>query len=345
VERPKDQTPGEGALTISSEDKHTGSPSRARDGDGSLGPAERVPRPLGPDSLLWKYFGDRRSALIVGRAGTTENMYPQLGQAVSDHSVIFTNLFARVQRSVPRIMEAVYGEAPTKTGLQIRNFHKPLTGTMSDGSKFHGQAYSGLDPETFYWAHATFLDSIFVTCERFIRPLSDDEKEQMFQESRDWYSLYGVDPTGTPATYDEFMQYWDRAVAEDLVGHTKVAQYTVGYITKGITRAFPRPQAIPKPLWDKLFAPMINTLAAFLGAGGLDDALRDKLGISWSAGQDRRYRRFCAAVRAIGPAWERLAPLKWRYAPEAVAGFQREGIDPRQIQPRPSSAGPSATAS
>ena len=322
-------------MTISSEDKHTDSATAARDRDGSLASNERAPRPVDPQSLLWKYFGDRRSLLLVGRAGTTENMYPQLGQAVSDHSVIFTNLLARVQRSVPRIMQAVYGDSPAKTGLQIRNFHKPLNGTMTDGSKFHGQAYVGLDPETFYWAHATFLDVVYVTCERFIRPLSDAEKEQLFQESREWYSLYGVDPTGTPETYQQFVQYWDRVVADDLVGHTKVAQYTVGYITKGISRAFPRPAAGPKPLWDKVFAPMIDTLAAFLGAGGLDSALRDKLGIAWSGAQERRYSRFCAAVRAVGPVWERLAPLKWRYDPAAVAAFQREGVDPRLIKPNP----------
>ena len=79
---------------------------------------------------------------------------------------------------------------------------------------------------------------------------------------------------------------------------------------------------------------MIDTLAAFLGAGGLDPALRDKLGIAWSGAQERRYRRFCAAVRAVGPAWERLAPLKWRYDPAAVGAFEREGVDPRLIKPK-----------
>jgi uncharacterized protein (DUF2236 family) len=305
---------------------------RARDGDGSLGGQGRAPRPVGPDSLVWKYFGDRRSLLLVGRAGTTENMYPQLGQAVSDHSVIFTDLFARVRRSVPRIMKAVYGDEPSKTGLQIRNFHKPLNGTMADGSKFDGQAYRGLDPETFYWAHASFLDSIYVTCERFIRPLSEAEKEQLFQESRNWYSLYGMDATGTPTTYREFRAYWDKVVSEDLVGHTKVARYTVGYITKGISRAFPRPRRVPAPLWSALMAPL-NTFASFLGAGGLDPALRTKLQIVWTDTQERRYQRFCSIIRATGVVWERLAPLKWRYDPAAVEGFNRLGVDPRQIRP------------
>ncbi|MBH0776760.1 oxygenase MpaB family protein [Nocardia bovistercoris] len=319
---------------MSIEREHAVPPPQARDGDASLAARQRIQRPVPPDSLTWKYFGDRRSLLLIGRAGTTENMYPQLGQAVSDHSVIFTDLFARVRRSVPRIMRVVYGDDGATTGVQIRNFHKPLRGTMADGSKFDGQPYSGLDPETFYWAHATFLDVLFLTCERFIRPLSDDEKEQLFQESRDWYSLYGMDATGTPATYREFEEYWRRVVAEDLVGHTKVARYTVGYITKGISRAVPRPRAVPKPLWTKIFAPALDTVAAFLGAGGLDPALRDRLGIPWTDRKDRRYRRFCAAVRAIGPAWERLAPLTWRYDPAAVAGFQREGVDPRRIRPR-----------
>ncbi|BAX96215.1 hypothetical protein MSTE_00880 [Mycobacteroides stephanolepidis] len=172
----------------------------ARDPDGSLSPSQRVQRPLPPNSLVWKYFADRRLSLLLGRAGTTENMYPQLGQAVSDHSVIFTNLFERVRRSLPPIANTVYGNTPVKTGLQIRNFHKPLAGVMSDETRYHGSAYKGLDPETFYWAHATFIDQIVTGVERFIKPLSNSEKEQIFAESRDSYSLYGVNASFEPRT-------------------------------------------------------------------------------------------------------------------------------------------------
>lgn len=306
----------------------------ARAGDGSLRREDQTPRPLLPDSLVWKYFGDRRIQLLVGRAGVTENMYPQLGQGVSDHSVIFTSLRERVKRSIPPIYNAVYGTEPEKVGIRIRNFHKPINGTMSDQSAYHGTPYRGLDPETFYWAHATFLDMIYAMTERFVRPLSLAEKEQIFQESRDWYSLYGMDPSPQPETYLEFKQYWDRTVREELVGHTRVAQYTVGYISKGITRVFPRPGAIPEPLWTNAFAPMINTFAAFLGAGALDPVMREKLDIPWTPAQARRYSAFCAIVRWGGVAWERFAPLHWRYVKEAVDGFEREGIDPRKIRVR-----------
>lgn len=316
----------------------TAGAQRARNRDGSMPSTERTQQPLRPDSLVWKYFGDHRLNLLLGRAGTTENMYPQLGQAVSDHSVIFINLFERVRRSLPPIANTVYGATPTKTGLQIRNFHKPLVGTMSDGSKYHGTPYAGLDPETFYWAHATFIDQLITGVDRFIKPLTIGEKEQIFAESKDWYSLYGVDDRFQPQTYAEFVQYWDRIVADELVGHTKVAQYTVGYITKGLSRAIPIPKRIPPRLWHLLLAPVLDGIGSFLGAGGLDPALRNKLGIPWSEQQEIRYRRFCATVRALGPAWERLAPLRIRYGKQAVEGFEREHVDPRTIAARAAAA-------
>lgn len=258
-------------------------------------------------------------------------MYPQLGQAVSDHSVIFRDLAERVRRSDLAILDVVYGVDPQKTALQIRGYHKRLTGVMTDGSKYEGTGYKALDPETFYWAHATFLDMMYTFVDRFIRRLSDAEREQLFQESRRWYSMYGVDDSVQPNNYDEFRQYWDRTVRDELVGHTKVARYTVGYVRKGITRAVTPPPSVPPWLWKRVMAPAIDTFYSFIGAGGLDPVMREKLDISWSRGQQRRYDAFCAAFRAVNPLWERVAPLGWRYVPQAVAAFRREGADPRRV--------------
>lgn len=47
---------------------------------------EAPPQPLGPDSLTWKYFGDWRGMLQGPFAGSMQNMHPQLGAAVKDHS-------------------------------------------------------------------------------------------------------------------------------------------------------------------------------------------------------------------------------------------------------------------
>jgi uncharacterized protein (DUF2236 family) len=43
--------------------------------------------PLGPQSLVWRYFGDNRMFLIGPRPAVLQNMLAELGQGVLDHSV------------------------------------------------------------------------------------------------------------------------------------------------------------------------------------------------------------------------------------------------------------------
>ena len=47
-------------------------------------------RPLGPQSLVWRYFGDNRMYLIGPRPAVLQNMLAELGQGVIDHSVFFS---------------------------------------------------------------------------------------------------------------------------------------------------------------------------------------------------------------------------------------------------------------
>ena len=42
--------------------------------------------PLGPDSLIWTYFGDRRIALIGPRPAVLQNMLAQLGRHGEVHA-------------------------------------------------------------------------------------------------------------------------------------------------------------------------------------------------------------------------------------------------------------------
>ena len=134
--------------------------------------------PLGPDSLTWRFFGDHRMALLGPRAAVLQNMLPALGQGVQDHSVWFAETLARLQRSIPPIYDTVYGADPGATGRQVRDFHRPIRGRLPDGSP-----YSALNPETYYWAHACFVEHLITATDTFIRRLSRAEKEQLFAES------------------------------------------------------------------------------------------------------------------------------------------------------------------
>ena len=66
------------------------------------------PAPLGPDSLTWRYFGDWRGMLQGPWAGSMQNMHPQLGAAVEDHSTFFRERWPRLLRSLYPIGGVVF---------------------------------------------------------------------------------------------------------------------------------------------------------------------------------------------------------------------------------------------
>jgi uncharacterized protein (DUF2236 family) len=148
---------------------------------------------------VWKYFGDRRIALIGPRPAVLQNMLAQLGQGVVDHSVFFADTAARIKRSLPPIYRTVYGSDDDNAGGMVRDFHKNIKGEMPD--EFGGGRYHALDPATYYWAHATFFDQVLYFTDTFVRRLSPAEKEQMYQESKTWYRRYGVSDKPMPADY------------------------------------------------------------------------------------------------------------------------------------------------
>lgn len=267
---------------------------------------------LGADSLVWKFYGDIRGVLGFQRLAGTENCIEQLGKAVEDHSVIFTDTIGRARRSGPPIMKTIYSADPQKWGRMVRDFHKPITGTISDGTRYHA-----LNPELFYWAHATFVDQVLYITDTFIRRLSYEEKVRIFEESKVWYSLYGVSARNQPQTYDEFVTYMESMF--DRFVPTKTILYATGYIRQGL----PGPRQIPRPLWKVLSAPL-NAFIRTVVVGTLPPQMKDVCRLQWSDKKERNFRRFAALMRALNPVFNRL-PVRWLYLPWAAeAGSARE---------------------
>lgn len=269
--------------------------------------------PLGPQSLVWRYFGDNRMFLIGPRPAVLQNMLAELGQGVLDHSVFFADSAARVKRSLPPIFLTVYGSEGDHPGRQVRDYHHHVKGEMPDGGRYHA-----LDPDTYFWAHATFVEQVLYFADTFVKRLTRAEKEQIYLESKTWYRRYGVSDRVLPADYAEFEAYWTRMLDEVLVAH-RTARYGVGYVTKG----FPCPKGVRPALW-RVIAVVFNPVAAFLTTGGMPPSTRAVLGLPWSEARERRYQRFAAVWRSrpVNWVWDRL-PMRVRYNRFARAGYAR----------------------
>jgi uncharacterized protein (DUF2236 family) len=266
---------------------------------------------------VWRYFGDNRMFLIGPRPAVLQNMLAELGQGVLDHSVFFDDTAARVKRSLPPIYNTVYGADGDNPGQQVRDFHTQIKGNMPSeygaGSRYHA-----LDPDTYFWAHATFVDQVLYFADTFVKRLSREDKEQIYLESKTWYRRYGVSDRPMPADYGAFERYWDRMIEEIVVAHP-TAKYGVGYVTKG----FPCPKGVPPAVWG-VIAPFFNPVAAFLTTGGMPPRTRDLLGLPWSDRQERRYQRFAALWRSrpVNWLWDHL-PMRLRYNGYALKGYAR----------------------
>ncbi len=288
-------------------------------GDDDAATDADAPMRLGPESLIWKFYGDNRTQFFgFQRVAGVENCIEQLGQGVLDHSVVFSDTLGRARRTATPLMNTVYSDDPHEWGRKVRDFHKPIKGTISDGSRYHA-----LNPELFYWAHATFVDQVIYTTDTFIRRLSDAEKERIFNEGKIWYGLYGVSDRGQPRTYDEFVAYWNEML-ERFVPH-KTVLYGTGYIRKGI----PAPRRVPKAIWRIVSAPL-NAYTRLVIVGTLPAQLREVCGLEWNSKQEKRFQWFAAVMRALNPVVNRL-PLGLLYAPWAARAWNRAGVDPRRL--------------
>ena len=274
--------------------------------------------PLGPGSLTWELFGDVRMLLQGPRAAVLQNMLPSLGQGVEEHSVWFADTVNRLRRSIPPIFRTVYGADPTTTGHEVRDFHKHIKGKLPDS----GKPYHALNPHTYYWAHACFVDSMVTATQTFIRDLSPAELDQIIAEHVTWYDRYGVSEPqivdgGIPRTWAQFDEYFQRMLDDELVRH-RTAAYGLGYTVKG----WPKPEQLNPLVWKAIARPL-NAISSSLSLGGMPPEGREILGLPWDEARERRYRRFAACVRAAGPVISRL-PRRMRMATIPARAYARE---------------------
>ncbi len=289
--------------------------------------AGEIVRPrLGADSLVWKFYGDSRGGILgFQRLAGTENCIEQLGQAVLDHSVIFSDFLGRAKRTGPPVMKTVYSTEPEKWGRTVREFHRDIKGTISDGSRYHA-----LNPELFYWAHATFVDQVLYITDTFIRRLSYAEKVQIFEESKVWYQLYGVSDRGQPPRPTR---------SSSRIGRTCSTASSPPQDDRLCHRLHPSggclaPKKVPGPVWTVLSAPLNAFIRTVIVGGTLPQQMRDVCDLEWNDKKEKNFQRFAAFMRAINPLVNRL-PLKYLYVPWAYEAWTKVGVDPRPLHNKP----------
>ncbi|WP_301323491.1 oxygenase MpaB family protein [Actinomadura rupiterrae] len=241
-------------------------------------------------SLLQRYAGDLRSLLPGAAAGLLQLMHPGIGAGVSEHSAFFDAPFDRIHRSVPQIWATILAPDGPERARVIRDLHRAIGGVDEQARRYHA-----LEPETFWWAHATFTWEIFKSVEAFHpETLTAEDRERLYAETVAWYSRYGVSMRPVPADHAAFRSKFWHVCAERLeltpaaARALEIAQYGSDTVT-----LMPVGGAVIERA-GRLVAERPLRLITF---GCLPPIVRDRFDIPWTALDQARFSALALAHR------------------------------------------------
>lgn len=266
-----------------------------------------------PGTLMWELFCDRRGYLVSPGTGLMQIMYPPLGRGVEQHSAFYDEPLERLFRSVPQIQHMIYGGAEADaTAARVRDLHQGIKGSMDDGTRYHA-----LDPETFFWAHATFIDAVYRTTDLFFAtPLTREQKIAVYAEGVAWWRMYGLSMRVVPPTYDDFVEYWDHMLAEQLQA-TPAAAGLVGFFQEPASMHQPW---LPRPVW-RAAGPVLGLGYRELLVGSLPHEVRETFGMRWTRANEAAFDVF---RRGVARGWP-ILPTRLQLTAEAYPAIKQDG--------------------
>lgn len=149
-----------------------------------------------PDSVSWQVFGNPVALFIGGvTAVLLELAEPRVRSGVWDHTSFRTDPLPRMKRTGLAAMVTVYGARSRAEAMiaGIGRMHGRVAGVTPDG-----QPYRADDPELLDWVQATASYGFMEAYHRFVRPLTDAERDRFYAEAAPAARLYGA--TGAPTS-------------------------------------------------------------------------------------------------------------------------------------------------
>lgn len=257
----------------------------------------------GPGSITWKI---NREMIVVagwGRAILLLLAHPSVAAGVHDHSSFRRSLITRVRRlrATVRAMQALaFGdtEQMIAAAAGINTIHDRVNGQVVDGPP---GAYSAHDPELLRWVHATLIESILLTYEQLVAPLTAAERNRYCFEATIMEPLLGMPGGLLPADSAQL----DACIRTTLAGGTIAITPTSRALARAVL--FPGRWRAGWPVFRGL---QVLTL------GSLPAPLREAYGFDWTARDARALARWTRGLRAV----VRLLPPCAREWPMARRG-------------------------
>ena len=172
---------------------------------------------------------------------------------------------------------------------RVHRLHRRIRGSLEHdaGPYPAGTRFDALDPKQMLWTLACIADSGQTLYEELVRPLSEDEREMLWQDYRRWGELFSLPRSETPESHREYRAWFDGRIASDEVFLTEEAR-EIGHIV-GLE--------IPGAPYDRPALEVLNLLVI----GSLPPRVREMYRLRWTPAHAAAYRAAAAAHRAARP--------------------------------------------
>ena len=260
-----------------------------------------------PRSVSWKV---NRQVIVIagwGRAILLQLAHPLIGAGVSDHSSFRGSLGSGIRRltsTVGAMLSLTFGteEEAIATAARINAIHDRVSGRLGEpaGTLDASARYSAHDPDLLRWVHATLVESIPLTYERLVGPLTADERDRYCFEAAIMEPLLDIPEGLLPRDCAQLDTFTRKMLASGRL------------VVTDRSRKIARSMLFP-PGWRLLWPGF--RLLQLLTIGLLPPAIREAYGFSWTARDDRALARWTAAMQWL----HRATPAFVREWPAARA--------------------------
>lgn len=273
---------------------------------------------FGPGDLLWELNGHWLFAASTGSAFVLQVMHPAIGAVVDQRSVYRTDPWGRAARSLASVQTWIYGgTTAVAEGQRLRHLHRELAAVDEQGRQHHA-----LSAEPWAWVPLTAYHAA-LSYARYFRPepLSRTDEHRLYSEVLRLCRILQVPERMLPPDPRAYWTYFDNMIDNVLENHPTAHNVLAAADDSPPLPGFP---SALRPLWTPI-AVIGGKVNRLLTVGTLPPAARDKLGLTWTAFDERALRQL---GRVAGRVNDRL-PERIRYLPIAYRARQAAAAQDR----------------
>jgi uncharacterized protein (DUF2236 family) len=280
----------------------------------------QVRRPMegifGAKSVSWRINCESALFLGAGRAALLQLAHPWVAAALDQHSTLLAKPIARFHNTFRFVFTMIFGTADQAfhAARSLYELHTRIGGEVPESVAGYakGSRYEALQVPALLWVYATLIESAVIAYECVLPPLSSDERERYYAESKVMAGLFGLPGTALPKDWSEFEAYVAEMFASEALGVSERARYMGQRLMSGAG------SWIHIPRWYQA-----------LTAEWLPERFREAFALNFGPEEQesarhahrwlrRIYRRLPDAMRYVGPFQEAQDRLQGR-APGFVA--------------------------